>query len=157
MTPSTAEDIFTRHHRDLYRYILRMTGRTDVAEDVCQDVFLRVVRARNNGAAVGHERGWVFAIARNLVSDHRRSESRHPAAEEMSREPAANDRQALAFGLGEALARLADADREMFLLKEIGGLNYGEIAAACSCSVEAVRSRLYRARTQLRSALDPRS
>ena len=155
MTLPAVEDIFTRHQRDIYRYVLRMTGRTDVADDVCQDVFLRIVRAQRNGGVVGHERGWVFAIARNLVADHRRMAARRPVADESAPEPAAIGPQALAFGLAEALGRLADADREMFLLKEIGGLSYVEIGATCSCTVEAVRSRLFRVRTQLRSALEP--
>lgn len=155
MTLPSAEDIFARHQRDIYRFVLRMTGRTDVADDVCQDVFLRVVRSLKNGGAVGHERGWVFAIARNLVADHRRTESRQLFAVGSAPEPAENGSQALAFGLDEALSGLADADREMFLLREIGGMNYAEIASACSCTVEAVRSRLFRARTQLRAVLAP--
>jgi len=155
MTQPSAEDIFARHHRDLYRFVLRMTGRPAVADDVCQDVFLRVVRAIGDGGAVGHERGWVFAIARNLVADHRRAESRQPFVVGDAPEPAASGSQALAFGLDEALSGLADADREMFLLREIGGLSYAEIALASTCTVEAVRSRLFRARARLRAVLAP--
>ena len=52
-----------------------------------------------------------------------------------------------------ALAALGDEDREVFLLKEIGGLSYGEIADACALTPDAVRSRLHRTRLILRSAL----
>jgi RNA polymerase sigma-70 factor, ECF subfamily len=154
MTPPGAEDIYTRHQPDVYRYARRMTGRPDVADDVCQDVFLRIVRALQNGSTVGHERGWVFAIVRSAVADHWRRGPHRMATEEMAIEPAADAPQTLAYGLDEALARLADADRDAFLLKEIGGLTYLEIAAVCSCTVESVRSRLFRTRMQLRTALE---
>jgi RNA polymerase sigma-70 factor (ECF subfamily) len=150
---STPEDVFIRHRRDIYRYLVRMTGRPDAADDLSQDVFLRVVRALRNGSPVGHERGWVFSIARNLVRDRQRSQRTGPVMVETFNEPATAGTQALAFGLAEALAALADDDREVFLLKEIGGLSYAEIAAACTCSVEAVRSRLFRTRAALRTTL----
>lgn len=121
---------------------------------MCQEAFLRIVRAIQNGGAIGHERGWVFAIVRNLLVDGRRARESRPEAATPGTEPAADPAQALAYGLREALAHLSDADRETFLLKEIGGLSYAEIASACSCSVESVRSRLFRTRMQLRGELD---
>ena len=105
-----------------------------------------MVRALRNGGPVCQERGWVFSIARNLVRDRQRSQPTGPVMAEILSEPATAGTQAMAFGLAEALAALADDDRDVFLLKEIGGLSYAEIAVACSCSVEAVRSRLFRTR-----------
>ena len=67
MANSTAEDLFGRHHRDVYRFLVRMSGDRDVADDLVQDVFLRVVRALRNGGPVGHERGWIFSIARSVA------------------------------------------------------------------------------------------
>jgi RNA polymerase sigma-70 factor (ECF subfamily) len=63
--------------------------------------------------------------------------------------------QELTIALGEALGRLTPLDRDVFLLREAGGLSYDEIAAACELTSDAVRSRLHRARQQLRSALGP--
>ena len=153
MAGPTPEDVFIRHRRDIYRYLVRMTGRPDAADDLSQEVFLRVIRALRNGGPVGHERGWVFSIARNLVRDRQRSQRTAPVTVETFREPATAGTQAMAFGLAEALAALADDDRDVFLLKETGGLSYAEIAAACNCSVEAVRSRLFRTRAALRMTL----
>jgi RNA polymerase sigma-70 factor (ECF subfamily) len=151
----TPADIFDRHRRDIYRYLVRMTGRPDVADDLSQDVFLRVVRALQNGGPVGHERGWVFSIARNLLRDRHRSLRAQPAMAEPVVEPARAATQALAFGLAEALAGLDGDDRDVFLLKEIGGLRYAEISNTCGCSVESVRSRLFRTRMRLRESLAP--
>ena len=155
MTGPTPEDVFTRHRRDIYRYLVRMTGQPDVADDLSQEVFLRVVRALRSGEPIGHERGWVFSIARNLLRDRHRNRLTRPTIGECDVEPSVAPTQALAFGLAEALAGLADDDRDVFLLKEVGGLSYAEIAAACDCTVEAVRSRLFRTRSQLRASLDP--
>jgi len=111
--------------------------------------------ALRNGGSVGHERGWVFFIARNLLLDGRRDWLRRPTAVDAGVEPAREGTQALAFGLDEALTALAEDDRDVFLMKEVGGLTYDEIAGACGCTVEAVRSRLYRTRSQLRRVLAP--
>ncbi len=153
MTPPSPADIFARHHRDVYRYLVRMTGRRDDADDLVQEVFLHVVRALANGGPVGHERGWVFSIARNLLADRYRERERQVQVVHEATEPARDGTQALAFGLAQSLGRLGHADREVFLLKEVGGLSYQEIADVCECSVEAVRARLHRARTALRSML----
>lgn len=152
MAGPVPEDVFARHYRDIYRYLARMTGRPDVADDLSQDVFLRVVRALRNGGPIGHERGWVFSIARNVLVDRGRAERRQPSGPAAA-EPAAAATQALAFGLAEALAGLPEDDRDVFLLKEVGGLTYEEISAARACTVEAVRSRLFRTRVSLRKTL----
>jgi RNA polymerase sigma-70 factor (ECF subfamily) len=145
--------IFARHHQDVYRYLVRMTGRRDVADDLSQEVFLRVVRALANGGPVSHERGWIFSIARNLLADHhRRADVQGPLVENAP-DPAQDGTQALAFDLARSFARLAEPDRDVFLLKEVGGLSYEEIAEVCDCTVEGVRARLRRTRVALRAML----
>lgn len=155
MASPTSADVFGRHQRDVYRYLVRMTGRLDVADDLSQEVFLRIVRALQNGGTVGHERGWVFAIARNLLRDRHRALLSDPVGVDWLVEPAKGATQAVAFDLAEALRGLTSDDRDTFLLKEVGGFSYAEIAETCGCSVESVRSRLFRTRTQLRAALAP--
>lgn len=152
---SKAEELFSRHHRDIYRYLAHMTGRKDVAEDLSQDVFVKIVGALKNGGMVGHERGWVFSIARNLLVDRYHAERRLPP-EINAEEPAMESIQGLAFDLRQSLDRLPAADREVFLMKEVGGLTYQEIALVCESSVESVRSRLRRARIALRELMNPR-
>ncbi len=150
---ATPSDLFARHHRDVYRFLVRMTGRRDVADDLVQEVFLRVVRALANGGPVGHERGWIFSVARSVLVDrHRRSAREVDLADRMP-EASVRSTQDLACDLAQSLAHLADADREVFLLKEVAGLSYEEIAGVCDCTVEAVRSRLHRTRSALREML----
>ena len=146
-------DAFARHHHDVYRYLVRMTGQRDVADDLAQEVFLRVVRALANGGPIGHERGWIFSIARNLLADRYRNRQREVMLVEDMAEPAQDGMQTLAFSLNQSLAHLPDTDREVFLLKEVGGLSYQEIGDVCGCTVDAVRARLHRTRAALRAML----
>lgn len=154
MDATTASDLFARHYRDIHRYLVRMAGRPDVADDLAQEVFLHAVRALDKGSEdIGHERGWIFAIARHLFVDYRRREAARDAPTALTAEPAREAGQHLSIALSEALKRLPESDRECFLLKEVGGLSYQEIASVCNCTPDAVRARLYRTRAALRALL----
>ncbi len=154
---ASVEDLFDRFHLAIYRYLLRMTGRPDVAEDLTQDVFVRVVRAAR-GDLAGGERAWLFEIARNLLVDWQRRARRNPVSEDTEALSArgadgAAARQDVEADVREALGRLPDADREVFLLRVIGGLGHEEIAAISGTSAASVRSRIFRARSALRASL----
>jgi len=97
----------------------------------------------------------VFRIARNLALNHVRDDRRRPVAGELPDAAAAPATQALAAALREALEQLSPVDRDVFLMREAGGLSYEEISFACQLTADAVRSRLHRARQQLRAALGP--
>ena len=94
----------------------------------------------------------MFKIARNLALNHLR-DTRHEAGVVELVESAEPAVQELGTAIRQALAALAELDRDVFLLRETAGLSYDEIAGACELSVEAVRARLKRARQQLREAL----
>jgi RNA polymerase sigma-70 factor (ECF subfamily) len=148
-----ADVLFAEHRQGVFRYLCRIVGQTETARDLTQEVFLRVSRARVPDADPASLRAWVFRIARNLALNHLRDGHRRPhlvAAADRA-EPAV---QELAAALNQAVASLADVDRDVFLLRETAGLNYEEIAATCELTVEAVRARLHRARQQLRTALE---
>lgn len=153
--PATPGEMFERHHLAIYRYLLRMTGSRETAEDLTQDVFVRAIQSANAYEERSSERAWLFRIARNLRLDLARRERRapvvSPVGDDEGSEPA---RQALRLGLLQALAMLPDEEREAFVLAEVVGLSYAEIAGACSVTAAAIRSRIYRARMQLRATLD---
>ncbi len=150
---TTPSDLFARHHRDVYRFLVRMSGRRDVADDLLQEVFLRVVRALANGGPIGHERGWIFSVARSVLVDFHRRAAREVNVADRAAEVAVQSTPDLAHDLARSLAQLPHSDREVFLLKEVAGLSYEEIAGVCECTVESVRSRLYRTRSALRVML----
>jgi len=153
--PRTASDLFEGYHVKVYRYFLRTVGSHDVAQDLTQELFLRVVR-HVTSCSPDREVAWMFRIARNLVVDYRRE---HPApplplAEAFGARTEAT--QIIAFGLSEALRLLTDTDREVFLLREVAGLDYQELAEACDTTPQAVRLRVSRARGRLKALLSRR-
>jgi len=152
---ASAESLFAQHRQGVFRYLTRVVGRPDTAQDLTQEVFLRVTRAPLPDADAAGHRAWVFKIARNLVLNHLRDGHRRGQPVELvGAHATAPATQELAVALRQALASLADVDRDVFLLRESAGLSYEEIAAACELTVEAVRGRLRRAREQLRATLD---
>jgi RNA polymerase sigma-70 factor (ECF subfamily) len=153
---ASADELFERHALAVYRYFRRMTGRPDVAEDLTQDVFLRVVRSIDGYQLRNREVSWVFRIARNVLVDHWQKTNPAEVAVADIEEPAAEETQILALGFHEALRLLATGDRDVYLLRERGGLTYQEIAQACETTEEAVRSKLYRARRQIKRLLSTR-
>ena len=148
-----AELLFTQHRQGVLRYLSRVVGRADAAQDLTQEVFLRVSRTAVPDTDASGHRAWVFKIARNLALNHARDDARrHEAATPVEAVQPAT--QELGVAIREAIDALTAVDRDVFLLRESAGLSYDEIAAACDLSVEAVRGRLRRAREQLRHALE---
>jgi RNA polymerase sigma-70 factor, ECF subfamily len=150
-----ADVLFTAHRDGVFRYLCRIVGHED-ARELTQEVFLRVARAAAPDTDAGGRRAWVFRIARNLALNHVRDDRRRPTGGELADSaatPATPATQALAAALREALEQLTPVDRDVFLMREAGGLSYEEISFACQLTPDAVRSRLHRARLHLRGAL----
>lgn len=147
--------LFATYRDGVFRYLSRIVGPTD-ASDLTQEVFLRVSRSPVPDDTPGAERAWIFRIARNLALNHRRDSERRPHLVPPRDAPSAA-RQEDALALRQALDQLAPLDRDVFLLREAAGLSYDEIASTCELTPDAVRSRLHRARLQLRASLSPTS
>ena len=145
--------LFAAHRDGVFRYLCRIVGYGEAGE-LTQEVFLRVSRGPVPDAGEAATRAWVFSIARNLALNHVRDGKRRGVAVELQ-DAASAPTQELAAALREALDRLPALDRDVFLMREAGGLSYDEIALACELTSDAVRSRLHRARQQLRAMLGP--
>jgi RNA polymerase sigma-70 factor (ECF subfamily) len=148
-----ADVLFSTHRDGVFRYLCRIVGHGQ-AKELTQEVFLRVARGPVPDADDARRRAWVFSIARNLALNHVRDDRRRGVTVELSDAPTPPV-QELAAALREALDRLAPVDRDVFLLREAAGLSYDEIAVASDLTSHAVRSRLHRARQQLRETLGP--
>ncbi len=149
---SDVERFYADHREGVFRYLRRMVGAHETARDLTQEVFLRVSRAGVPDAPEMGRRAWVFRIARNLALNHLRDTRRRPVAVELG-QPAIGARQELGMALRDAIARLPPSERDVFLLREHGGLTYQEIAEAGDMTTDAVRAALHRARQQLRAEL----
>lgn len=149
---SPIENAYREHLPAIVRYLRRRLG-DNVAEDAAADVFARALRAQRAGHAVSLP--WLFGVAANVISERRRSERRRlRAIERLAGEPprphAAIDIDELDPALIRALRSLQPGDREALLLVAWGELTYEQTAEALSIPIGTVRSRIHRARQQLR-------
>ena len=161
------EALYTRHKAPLFRFVLRSVRERGQAEELHQDIWMRVIEARSRYEPQARFTTWLYTIAHNRLVDHwRRSGLRvvslddEPAAvEEPEGNPGLNpERQAPARQglerLAQAIAALPPAQREAFLLREESGLSVEEIAEATGTNAEAAKSRLRYAMAKLKAALD---
>jgi RNA polymerase sigma-70 factor (ECF subfamily) len=150
-------ELYRRRRREIYRFAFAMTRSAALAQDVMQDVFLRLLEdATRFDPSKGSVRAWLLGCARHVVLDRLRAESRwtaEPAAEDgpsapCSAEDAIFAEQRLAQ-LHAAILGLPMEYREAVALCEIAELSYAECAAVVGCPIGTVRSRLHRARALL--------
>lgn len=161
--PAAFDAAFAAYRRRLYGYLARMTRRTDIAEDLLQEVFLRLARSARRLTEDTRLGPWLFTVAHRLVVSWSRAQAvraqlagdlpvRGAASPDRSPFEAIADSQAQ-LALERAFAQLAPPYREVALLVGVEGLPPTEVAAILGQTPEAVRQRLARARAQLATAL----
>jgi RNA polymerase sigma-70 factor (ECF subfamily) len=151
-------ELFERHHRRLYNFLLRMVGNRQVAEDLVQETFMRMLRYRQTFRGEGEFTAWMFSMARNLGATYFRQNLRAPQVSvEDAPEPATESTQAdeleqadEAHLVQRALMQLPPDKRELLLLSRYEMLKHRQIADLLGCSVGAVKVRIHRAMRQLR-------
>ncbi|MCR6486217.1 sigma-70 family RNA polymerase sigma factor [Amycolatopsis sp. OK19-0408] len=152
-------EVHDRHFAEVYRYVAGRLG-AQAAEDVAAETFLVAFdRRKTFDPARGELRAWLFGIATNLVSRHRRKEARHYRALsriEVPRPLEGHENRVVMNGqLGKALSRLTSGERDVLLLVALADLGYAEVAEALGISPGTVGSRLTRARKKLAPVLAP--
>ena len=159
--------LFARHSGGLFRYFLRQCRDHGLAEELAQDVWMRVIKAAHGYEVSAKFSTYLYRIAHNRLIDHvRRCEARpehsyDEAAEEIEALPAAefampdrlHERRQLAERLVEALEALPAEQREAFLLHEEAGMTLEEIASVTGAGRETIKSRLRYAINKLRRSL----
>jgi RNA polymerase sigma-70 factor (ECF subfamily) len=157
------DELMRRYKRPLINFVFRMLGNAEDADDVAQDVFIRVYQRLDTYQPETKFSTWLFALARHAAIDHLRWRARHPTGSmESAPEIAASSGTAEEVGareIGEqiaaAVAKLPEDQRTAIVLSEYHGMSYAEIAAVMRCSEKSVESRLYRAKQALRERLRP--
>jgi RNA polymerase sigma-70 factor (ECF subfamily) len=162
-TPPTWEEVVHEHSARVYRLAYRLTGNVHDAEDLTQEVFVRVFRSLSTYTP-GTFEGWLHRITTNLFLDQVRRKKRirfdalsDDASERLpGREPdpsRAYDDTHLDDDVQRALDALPPDFRAAVVLCDIEGLSYEEVAATLGIKLGTVRSRIHRGRSQLRAAL----
>jgi RNA polymerase sigma factor (sigma-70 family) len=160
------EVLYRRHRGPLYRFLLRQVANVPTAEELFQDVWMRVVNSRARYEARAKFTSWMYTIAHNRLMDFYRANGRamfldgEESEAALERAPAEDiaadlrlDRKRTAERLIAALAELPVAQREAFLLQQEGDMSLEEIALATGVGRETVKSRLRYALAKLRVTL----
>jgi RNA polymerase sigma-70 factor (ECF subfamily) len=152
------ETVFEQHKDAVYRFAWRMMNSATAAEDVAQDVFLSLLKLPHRfDPSRGRLRPFLLGITRNLVLKRWRDEHRWDQLEdeEFVARPVDVERSETAQIVGEAVRSLPPLQREVLILAEYEELSLEEIARAVESEVGTVKSRLHRARENLKQILQP--
>ncbi len=162
------EMLYARHRGGLYRFLLRQCGAAGIAEELFQDVWLNLIRARQRYSPQARFATYLYRIAHNRLIDYYRRAAHRPVLEsdDEDDDPVARlaDRSSLqpdilvqrktqVERLMTLLAGLPDVQREAFVMREEAGLSVEEIAQATGVNAETAKSRLRYAVAKLRRGL----
>jgi RNA polymerase sigma factor (sigma-70 family) len=152
--------LFERYHVPLFDFLARMTGDRAAAEDLVQDVFVRILKYRTTFKDEGRFETWVFRIARNARADYFRTRGAHApldeAAGHASGDPGAAEtlaRERDVARLERALLMLRDDKRELIVLARYRGMKHEAIAELLGIETGAVKVRIHRAVKELRESV----
>lgn len=151
--------LFTRHSPRAFAQCVRLVGDRQVADDLVQEAFLRVLRYRASFRGEARFTTWLYRIVRNVCLDHLKASNR--AAEVAARVASEQDELDPAGALDDpdltqlraALERLAPQKRELLVMCRVEGLGYAQIAERLGASEGAIRVRVHRAVGELRAIL----
>ncbi|HEX6962400.1 MAG TPA: sigma-70 family RNA polymerase sigma factor [Lacipirellula sp.] len=171
------EELMLRYQNRVVSLLAHLTRHQDIAEDLAQDVFLRVYRARKKYVPGAKFSTWLFTIAHNVAANARRTLARRhevqPAPQPGGGDSGANALEAAAVAasglmparqieklelrdvVNMAVAALSERQREAVLLNKFEHLSYEEIAEVMQLTPSAVKSLLTRARANLRDVIEP--
>jgi len=170
------DELFARYEHGVFNLIYRMVGDYEDATDLTSQTFLHALRAYDRFRGEAQAYTWLYRIAVNLCKNHFRKrdrEARYPTlsldtpisseGEEVTREIEDSvqsperllENQELQELIQRAIMELSPELRTVILLRDVQGVSYQEITAITGCSLEAVKSRIFRARGHLRKILGP--
>ena len=161
------EILYTRHKGGVYRYILRHCKDESIAEELFQDVWMNLIKARDRYQVTAKFTTWVYQMAHNRVIDHYRREKNRATnnygskKEEVDETPARVQDQpeqnaeirAGTLKLLALIEELPEHQKQAFLLREEAGMSVSEIAEICGVNKETAKSRLRYAVNKLREGL----
>jgi len=157
------DTLYRRHNDPLYRYLLRLCRHRDTAEDIFQDVWGKIVKARASYRPTAKFTTFLYRVAHNCFIDHVRRNKRHANSTELDAEfhshpgehpETLTERSLAKERLSRALLDLPDEQRDTFLLHEEAGLSLDQIGSVTGCNRETAKSRLRYAVNKLRVAID---
>jgi RNA polymerase sigma-70 factor (ECF subfamily) len=164
MADDPFETAVATHHAEIYRYVVRVTGRRAEGDDLAQETFLRAYRAWQTLPAGANVRAWLFAIATNVCRNHFRGEKRRSRAHATVRATgteldAGGPESETVFKetrtlIETSVAQLPLKQRTAFILRKIHELDYDAIGQSLDCSAESARAHVFQALRKIRQSLN---
>ncbi len=159
--PESFAEFFERGRKKAYCFALHLVGEREQAMDITQEAYLRLHERWASRDPAREPTAWLYSVIRNLAIDHLRRRARRQEAEidqALLRSPAAGPDKAaeqseLAERLWAAIRSLPAEQREILLLRDWHGLDYGQIAEVLGLSLGTVSSRLHHAREKVREQM----
>jgi RNA polymerase sigma-70 factor (ECF subfamily) len=165
------EELLRRHQARIYRFGMKMCRDPEDASDVLQDTLLAMARGIRDFRGASSLATWLYTVTRSFCIKKRRKSKFAPAVEESLEAIPASEREGLQGGvrdpeedlagrevkdaLDHAIGALEPMYREVLVLRDVEGLTAAEVGEVLGLGVEAVKSRLHRARVAVRGALGP--
>ena len=157
------EALYRRHNDALYRYLLRLCQHRDGAEDVFQEVWGKIIKARDSYRPTAKFTTFLYRVAHNCFIDHIRRNKRHTQTADVEPDHQPDTGELPEMQVERSLARrrllgalqeLPEEQRDVFLLREEAGLSLDNIASITGTNRETAKSRLRYAVKKLRAAID---
>jgi RNA polymerase sigma factor (sigma-70 family) len=150
--------LFERYNKRIYNFLARMTMDRALAEDLTQNVFLRVIKYRNSYREGARFQSWIYQIARNVFSDHYQTiknrfsdfvdvEKIRDHMADSDNAEMQNEKEEL---LQRSMEKLSDDQRELLVLTRFQQMKYEEVATLLDTSVANIKVRVHRALIKLR-------
>ncbi|HYF02071.1 MAG TPA: RNA polymerase sigma factor [Patescibacteria group bacterium] len=149
-------EIYNRYASKVNAYCFRILNNTELAEDTFQETFLRFYQSVKNEREMTNLAGFLITIARNLCLNYKRNKLESVSIDEellSYSDEARHDKNELLYLIHTALELLEPEFREVFVLKEYDGFSLAEIAEITGTSLANTKSRIHRAKDQIRSLL----
>ena len=162
------EQLYLKHKGGLYRYFLRKCGNASIAEELFQDVWMKLINARERYEVKAKFATWLYQLAHNHFIDHYRKHSISASMnqnfqdDELENIPAGNNQQPEQQAefqqqmetMLQLISEFPDEQREAFLLREEAGMSLAEIAEVTGVNIETAKSRLRYAVNRLRKGMN---
>jgi RNA polymerase sigma factor (sigma-70 family) len=149
--------LFERYHKRIYNFLARMAMDRELAEDLTQNVFLRILKYRNSYREGLKFQSWIYQVARNVFSDHYQAHknrfSDYVDVEKVSDYMADSEGEDLDEKeriLHRSMARLTEEQRELLVLTRFQHLKYEEVATIMDTTVANIKVKVHRAILKLK-------
>ncbi len=150
-----ASELFNRYHKRIFNFLRQLTNDAEAAEDLTQNVFLRLIKYRNSYKEGNRFQSWIYQMARNVFADYyheNKGKANYVEVEKIAEHISNDDDnpEEREHQLQRSLAKLSDEQRELLALTRFQHQKYEEVAVIMDTTVANIKVKVHRAIAKLR-------